>query len=195
MLTSQLTLSLPNWVNDFVQARGERFPALEARMQLAIDLARENVTRSMGGPFGAAIFERDTGRLVAVGVNGVVSQNCLAAHAELMALMLAQQKLRTFDLGAASFPAHELVTSAQMCAMCYGATCWAGVRRVVIGATARDTEELTGFDEGPIPTDWEAQLERRGIVVVQGVLREQAREVLQLYGETGGVIYNGRSGA
>ena len=34
-----------------------------------------------------------SGKIVSVGVNVVVPQNCSAAHAEMMALMLAQQKL------------------------------------------------------------------------------------------------------
>src|SRR5262245_11271934 len=41
-------------------------------MRLALALARENVIREGGGPFGAAVFELGTGGLVAAGVNSVV---------------------------------------------------------------------------------------------------------------------------
>src|SRR5690606_12471313 len=116
-------------------------------------------------PFGAAGFERDSGKLVAVGVNRVVPCRASVAHAEMMAFTLAQEAVGRFDLAAPGLPAHELVTSAQMCAMCYGATLWSGVRRVVYAATASDVEELAGFDEGPLPADWQGQLRARGIDV------------------------------
>ena len=76
--------------------RGHRAPGdvladREDRMRLAIRLASENVARGTGGPFGAAVIERDTGRVVSVGVNVVVPSGCSLAHAEAMALALAQQ--------------------------------------------------------------------------------------------------------
>ena len=192
-LLSTAVISLPDWVVPFVTARPHAYETPEQRMQLAIDLARENVQRGTGGPFGAAVFEVATGKLVSVGVNVVVASTCSMAHAEVVAIMLAQQRLRVFDLGGAALPAHELGASAQMCAMCYGSSVWSGVRAVLIGASARDNEELTGFDEGPIPADWAAQLEARGIAVREGVLRDSAREVLALYRTSGGKIYNGRA--
>ena len=69
-------------------------------MELAIALARENARRGSGGcPFGAAVFERDTGRLVAVGVNAVMASGLSLAHAEMLALALAQRARGRFDLG------------------------------------------------------------------------------------------------
>ena len=192
-LLCSAVISLPSWVLPFVRARpADSYATPEARMQLAIDLARENVLRQTGGPFGAAVFESASGKLISVGVNVVVASTCSLAHAEVVAIMLAQQRLLAFDLGAAALPAHELVASAQMCAQCYGSSVWSGVRSVLIGASAADTEELTGFDEGPIPKDWAQQLISRGIAVKQGVLREAARDVLSLYRSNGGTIYNGR---
>lgn len=169
-------------------------PTLEERVRLVIDLARENTLRGTGGPFGAAIFERDSGKLIAVGVNRVVPDQCSIAHAEMMAFAMAQQELGVFDLGGPGLPAHELVTSAQMCVMCYGATFWSGVRRVVCAAATEDVHELTDFDEGPVPADWRRQLEQRGIEVVEGMLRQEAREVLRAYQAANGMIYNARRG-
>lgn len=167
-------------------------PTLEERVRFVIDLAKENTKRATGGPFGAAIFEQDSGKLIGIGVNRVVPDQCSIAHAEMMAFAMAQQKLGVFDLGGPGLPAHELVTSAQMCIMCYGATFWSGVRRVVCAASTDDVHELTGFDEGPVPVDWRQQLEKRGIEVREGILRDEARAVLRAYQAANGTIYNGR---
>ncbi|HET9275082.1 MAG TPA: hypothetical protein VFN96_03320, partial [Gemmatimonadales bacterium] len=66
----EVLVTLPAWVERFVDRRAS-YPAAEDRMRLAIGLSRENVVRKTGGPFAAAVFERDTGRLVSVGVNSV----------------------------------------------------------------------------------------------------------------------------
>ena len=87
----EVRLSLPAWVDDEIADRPEYFPTVEERMAFVIGLSRRNVLEETGGPFGAAIFERVSGRLVAPGVNVVVAGNTSVAHAEAMAFMLAQQ--------------------------------------------------------------------------------------------------------
>ncbi len=52
-----------------------------------------------------------------------------------------------------------LATSSQPCCQCYGATIWAGIDRLLIGARSEDVESLTEFDEGPLPADWVGELE------------------------------------
>jgi len=182
LLPLQLHLTLPPWVGE-VADTGKRYLSDEERVGLAIELARQNVARSHGGPFGAAVFHED-GRLVAAGINRVVPQTCSVAHAEMMAYMLAQQRLSSFRLNATG-ARYILATSAQPCCQCYGATVWAGIDELLIGARAEDVESLTDFDEGPLPADWAAQLERRGIAVRRDILREQARAVLADYGKSG----------
>lgn len=183
LLPLQLHLTLPPWVGEVADTR-KRYLSDEDRMGLAIELARQNVARSHGGPFGAAVFHED-GRLVAAGVNRVVPQTCSAAHAEMMAYMLAQQRLSSFRLNAEGNGRFILATSAQPCCQCYGATVWAGIDALLIGARSEDVEALTTFDEGPLPADWVAQLERRGIAVRRDILREQACAVLADYGQGG----------
>ena len=184
-------IALPAWVEPFVAERGDMFTTHDDRMRLAIALARENVEQGTGGPFGAAVFD-SAGRLIAPGVNLVVGLNCSVAHAEIVAIMTAQQALGSFDLGADGMPLCELATSTEPCAMCMGAIPWSGVRRLVCGATGNDAEAI-GMDEGAKPADWVTELESRGIEVIQGVRREEATEVLQQYAANGGTIYNGRS--
>jgi tRNA(Arg) A34 adenosine deaminase TadA len=186
-----LQVSLPAWLVEFVPADDHRYEDDEAKMRLVLDLARENVRRGAGGPFGAAVFDGDSGRLIAPGVNLVVHTKWSGAHAEMVAIAVAQQRMGTFDLGADGMSRMELVTSTEPCSMCLGATFWTGVRRLVCGARGEDAEAI-GFDEGPKPAAWVAELERRGIAVSRDVLRDEGRAVLEAYRDAGGVIYNSR---
>ena len=157
-------------------------------MRLAIALARENVERGTGGPFGALIVESDTGKIVGAGTNRVVPLNNSTLHGEMVAIMAAEQHLRSHTLSAPGLPACDLVTSCEPCAMCLGATLWSGVRRVVCGA-ARDDATRLRFEEGPVFPESYAYLESRGIRFTRNVLREEARAVLEEYRARGGVIY------
>lgn len=186
---SIFSVSLPDWVGAAVPW-DDRFPTDEARMDLAIALSRENVDRGTGGPFGACVFEQESGRLVAAGVNSVQRHNNSVLHAEMVALMMAQHRLQRFTLHDEGLPLHDLVTSCDPCAMCFGAVLWSGVRRVVSGATRDDAANL-GFDEGPVFDESYQYLEARGIKFHRKVRRQAAVEVLERYRRAGGAIYNG----
>jgi tRNA(Arg) A34 adenosine deaminase TadA len=182
-------VDLPDWVPDVVDgARAYRDD--ESKMRLAIAVSRANVEHGTGGPFGAAIFERASGRLVAVGMNSVVRLNNSALHGEMVAFMMAQREVGTYSLSAPGQPDHELFTSCEPCAMCLGATLWSGVRRVVYGAGREDASRLN-FEEGPVFPASYAYLEERGIEIVRDLLRDEARAVLELYRAKNGKIYNG----
>jgi tRNA(Arg) A34 adenosine deaminase TadA len=179
----------PYWVNSVVDW-DEAYPTDEERMRLAIAVARANVERATGGPFGAAIFESSSGRLVSVGMNSVVRLHNCTLHGEMMAFMMAQARVGSFTLNAPNLPAHELFTSCEPCAMCLGATLWSGVQRLVYGATREDASQLD-FDEGPVFPESYRYLEERRIRIVRNVLRDEARAVLEMYRAKGGTIYNG----
>jgi tRNA(Arg) A34 adenosine deaminase TadA len=182
MLPLQIHLTLPPWVGE-VADENRAYVTDEERVGLAIALSKHNIEDGRGGPFGAAVFN-DAGRLISVGVNRVVPQTCSVAHAEMMAYMTAQQRMSTFRLNEQG-GRYILATSAQPCCQCYGATIWAGIDELLIGARSEDVEELTEFDEGPLPSDWIGELERRNIAVRRDILREQARTVLAAYGSSG----------
>jgi tRNA(Arg) A34 adenosine deaminase TadA len=185
----EATVSLPAWIRDAVDFEA-RYETDEQKMRLAIHLAAENIARQTGGPFGAAVFARDTGQLISVGVNAVVRLNNCTLHAEMVAYQLAQRRIQTFSLGAPGQPEHELFTSCEPCAMCLGATLWSGVHRVVIAAS-RDDAIAIGFDEGPVFAESYGYLRARGVEIVHGVLRADGRAVLQRYHDLGGPVYNG----
>lgn len=187
------TWQLPTWIQEQFPDAERVYSTVEERMQVAIQLARHNIEQGTGGPFGAAVFDLDTHKLIAPGVNLVVPTNCAIAHAEIVAITMAQQVLGSFDLGAEGLPRCELVTSTEPCAMCFGAVPWSGVRQLVCGARDEDARAV-GFDEGPKLQDWQAALESRGIRVIRDIGRAEGAAVLRHYMEQAGVIYNGRRG-
>ena len=187
MLYAQVHLTLPAWVHDAVHASAQYADDAD-KVALAIELSRMNIEAATGGPFGAVVFGPDD-RIISVGVNRVLPQNTSLAHAENMAYMLAQQRLQTARLNERIGGRVTLATSSQPCCQCYGATVWAGIDRLLIGARAEDVMELTEFDEGPLPADWIGELNKRGIEVVRDLNRDAACEVLRAYGTQGGERY------
>lgn len=189
-----IVLDLPRWLDASVAPSGFRAEDVEDRMAFVIDLARRNVEAQTGGPFAAAVFVEESGELVAPGVNRVVPSNTSFAHAEIMAIGLANQKLESFDLGGPGLKSMQLVASTEPCALCLGATVWSGVRSVVTGATDADARAI-GFDEGPKVSSWVAALESRDISVQSEILRRESADVLNAYAASGQIIYNGRRDA
>jgi len=182
-------LQLPSWIESTLAEAKEVYPTVEERMQLIIKLAQLNIEHRTGGPFGAGIFESKSGRLISAGVNLVESANCSLAHAEMVAIAVAQRVIGSYDLSGGKDNVYQLVTSTEPCAMCLGAIPWSGVRSVVCGARDEDARGI-GFDEGSKPPNWVKSLESRAINVTRDVLREQAKAVLLEYGDQGGLIYN-----
>lgn len=181
---------MPKWVPAFVERHegGGRLD-VEDRMRFVLGLANQNVVHGTGGPFAAAVFAGAHHELVAVGVNIVLSAHSSIAHAEMVALTMAQQRLGSHDLASDLRRGCELVSSVEPCAMCLGAVPWSGVRRLVCGARDADARAI-GFDEGQKPRRWLEGLRRRGLDVVRDVLRSESAALLDAYRRGGGVIYN-----
>jgi len=188
------TLRLPDWAINKLNELPSVLPTLEEQMTAVIHFANLNVKHNTGGPFAAGVFERDTGKLVVIGVNRVMPSNCSSAHAEVMAISLAQQLLGTYDLGSKGLPVHQLVVNWRPCAMCYGALLWSGIRSLVIAGDGPELEEITGFDEGPIHADWRRELARRGIDLVEDVLRDEAIAGYHAFATSEQFVYNARLG-
>ena len=151
-------------------------------MQLAIDLARENVARGHGGPFGAVLLAGSR-RVLSVGVNLVQPSGNPMLHAEVAAISLASA------LGAgAGLDAAVLFTTCEPCIMCLGAIHWAGIRRVVHAALREDAEAI-GFSEGAGSPELKSQMTARGVVFEAGMMREDSIVILRGYRRSGGAIY------
>lgn len=188
-------LDLPDWAVERHNQLPEFFVTNEERMAAVIEFSRTNFLRQTGGPFAAGVFERDTGRLIVIGVNRVMPFNCSSAHAEVMAISLAQKILGVYDLGSQGLPAHQLVVNWRPCTMCFGAVLWSGVRSLVIAGDGPELETITGFDEGPVHPEWRNELQKRGIELVEDVLRGEAIQAYKEFAASQEFVYNARLGS
>ncbi|MEL7498048.1 MAG: nucleoside deaminase [Planctomycetota bacterium] len=187
-------VNLPEWAIRENENLPDCLPSLESRMETVIRFAELNFQHDTGGPFAAGIFEAETGKVVVVGVNRVVPTNVSSAHAEIVTISLAQKLLGTFDLGGPGMAKYQLVVNGRPCAMCFGSIPWSGVRCVVTGASGEQIESIAKFDEGPIHPQWQFELRRRGIEVIEHVLADRACDVFQKFASSGQPVYNGRLG-
>jgi tRNA(Arg) A34 adenosine deaminase TadA len=191
-MLSAFTLSMPSWFNDFAGVLPDHVESPEEGMAIILELSRLNIVHDTGGPFAAGVFESCSGRIISLGVNRVMAHNCSSAHAEIMALSLAQKRRGTYDLGGKGMPSHDLYVNWLPCTMCFGAVLWSGVKRLVIAGHGAELEEITGFDEGPRPVNWEEELAVRKIEVIAPVMRDQAIEVFREFRDGNNTVYNAR---
>lgn len=111
-------------------------------MHLANELAKENIQTNHGGPFGAVIVKDK--KIIGYSNNQVIKNNDPTAHAEVMAIRDACQKLNTYDLSGC-----ELYTSCYPCPMCLSASIWANIKVIYYGNTKEDAESI-GFRDNII---------------------------------------------
>lgn len=141
-------------------------------MARAIELSIENVRPGGGGPFGAVIVKG--GRVVAEGTNRVTLTNDPTAHAEIVAIRAACQRLSAFALKDC-----EMYASCEPCPMCLGAIYWARIERIYYAAVAADASKA-GFDDSYIYAEFaRPQGERR--IPVTPLMREEALEAFRLW--------------
>src|SRR5271156_2685276 len=134
-------------------------------MARAIHLSIEGVLSGRGGPFGAVIV-RD-GKIIAEGSNQVTSSNDPTAHAEVLAIRRACEKLGVFELKDC-----ELYTSCEPCPMCLGAIYWARLSRIYFANTAEDAAKI-GFDDSFIYRELKEPHAERRIPAIQ-MMRDEA---------------------
>jgi tRNA(Arg) A34 adenosine deaminase TadA len=98
----------------------------------AIELARENVEKG-GRPFGAVVVK--DGKIVATGVNEVLSTNDPTSHAEMNAIRAASQAL-----GSPRLEGCTVYASGNPCPMCMAAMRMAGIAEVAFAYSNDDGE-------------------------------------------------------
>jgi len=148
-------------------------------MVRAIQLSVENVRSGRGGPFGAVVVK--DGAIVAEGVNQVTAKNDPTAHAEVLAIRQACQKLRVFELRGC-----DLYTSCEPCPMCLGAIYWARIDKVYFGNVAADAAKI-GFDDSAIYGELTQPHSQRVIPMMQ-MMREEALAAFRAWEEKPGKI-------
>jgi tRNA(Arg) A34 adenosine deaminase TadA len=109
-------------------------PALDRERMAALAefTARSMRTRSPR-PFGASIVESRSGKMLLSALNAVALEFDPSSHAEVRAIRLATKKLRRLSLAG-----YTLYSTCEPCPMCMSAALWAGLDRVVYGATIAD---------------------------------------------------------
>ena len=96
-------------------------------MEIAKNKSIQGFKNKEGGPFGAVIIDKE-GNIIAEGNNRVLCSNDPTAHAEVVAIRTACEKLKTYDLSD-----YILYTSCEPCPMCLSAIIWANIKTVYYG--------------------------------------------------------------
>jgi tRNA(Arg) A34 adenosine deaminase TadA len=141
-------------------------------MREAIRLSLENVQSGKGGPFGAVIVKN--GEMIATGVNKVTGTNDPTAHAEIIAIRNACEKLDSFQLDDC-----EIYCSCEPCPMCLGAIYWARLKAVYFANTKKDAAEIN-FDDNSIYQEIELPINERKLPTIQ-LLRDEAQSAFILW--------------
>ena len=137
-------------------------------MREAIRLSREMMRRGRGGPFGAVVVRE--GKLISRGWNEVTAANDPTAHAEVMAIRKACQRLKRFHLQDC-----QLYTNCEPCPMCLSAIYWARIPKVFYANTRKDAAQIE-FDDDFLYREVALPARRRRLVMKQ-MLRGEAWRV------------------
>jgi tRNA(Arg) A34 adenosine deaminase TadA len=84
-------------------------------------------------PFGASIIHAKSGKMLLRALNNVAGEWDPSAHAEVRAIRLATKRLKKLSLAG-----YTMYTTCEPCPMCMSTALWAGLDRVVYGATIED---------------------------------------------------------
>lgn len=119
----------------------------------AIQLSEEKMQAGLGGPFGALIVKDQ--KVIAEGWNQVTSSHDPTAHAEIVAIRKAAEKLATFDLTGC-----EIYSSCEPCPMCLSAIYWARLSKIYFANTRFEAAQI-GFDDNFLYEEVSKPIENR----------------------------------
>lgn len=145
-------------------------------MKKAIALSNKNLKTNDGGPFGACVVK--DGKIIGKGSNNVIKNNDPTAHAEIMAIRDACQRIKSYDLTGC-----ELYTSCYPCPMCLSAIIWANIKKVYYGNTKEDAENI-GFRDDFIYDfidDLVSNQQDKKVLKLKSLNRDEAIKVFEKY--------------
>ena len=154
--------------------------SMDKFMELAKQNAEEGIKRGDGGPFGAIIVDKE-GNIISNGNNQVIKRNDPTAHAEIVAIREACEKLNTYDLSD-----YILYTSCEPCPMCLSAIIWSNIKEVYYGCTKEDAGEI-GFRDDMIYDYLKGN--HTDLIHLKKMDREECLETFKKYKDLGGTIY------
>ena len=128
-----------------------------------------------GGPFGAVIVK--DGQVLATGTNIVTTSCDPTAHAEVVAIRKAAQKLKTHDLSGC-----VLYASCEPCPMCLSAILWARIDAVYFANSQADAA-AAGFDDAHFYREVALPPEQRELPMVRLEV-DGAKEAFRLWAKS-----------
>lgn len=149
-------------------------------MQIANEQAKTGMLAKEGGPFGAVIVDKH-GQIIATGNNQVLVSHDPTAHAEIVTIRKACEKLGTNDLSG-----YILYSSCEPCPMCLSAIIWANIKEVYFGATRKDAASI-GFRDDFIYEYLKGNT--TDAITIHGIDREECAKLFAEYEQLQGVIY------
>ena len=138
-------------------------------MELAIDEAKGTSAGELKTPYAALVVK--DGSVLGREHNTVRESEDPTAHAEMNAIRSAARKL-----GSCNLEGCTLYTTVEPCSMCFSAAWWAGISRIVYGASLSD---LQGGDQIEIGCGFLNDKTGSKIAVKGGVLRDKCIELLK----------------
>jgi len=127
-------------------------------MLRAIELSMISLKED-GGPFGCVIVKNN--EIISEGFNEVTNKNDPTAHAEIVAIRNACNKLNTFNLKGT-----QMFTSCEPCPMCLSAIYWSHIDKIYYGNNRKDAAKI-GFDDSYIYDELSINLNKRKIPLEQ----------------------------
>jgi len=140
-------------------------------MLRAIELSISSANKN-GGPFGSVIVKDK--KIIAEGSNKVTLSNDPTAHAEIVAIREACQKLNVFNLSGC-----DLYTSCEPCPMCLSAIYWSHIDNIFYANTRKDAKKIN-FDDSLIYAEFSKKIEDRKIPIKQ-MLRDEALQAFKIW--------------
>lgn len=149
-------------------------------IKLAKESAENGMINNEGGPFGAVITDIE-GNIISIGNNKVLRDNDPTAHAEIVAIRNACEKLKTYDLSN-----YILYISCEPCPMCLSAIIWANIKKVYYACTKEDAASI-GFRDDMIYKYLEGK--KQELITMQQINREECIDLFKKYREDNKKIY------
>ena len=105
----------------------------ETRMKELVAFTARSLETDKPVPFGSSIVNTRSGERLVQSLNAVAREFDPSSHAEVRTIRRATKKLKNVSLAG-----YTLYTTCEPCPMCMSTALWAGLDRVVYGATIED---------------------------------------------------------
>jgi tRNA(Arg) A34 adenosine deaminase TadA len=142
----------------------------ETRMRELIRFTALTLDTASPVPFGALIVETQSGHMVMRGVNAVRRENDPSSHAELRTVRKAARRR-----GNPSLKGCTMYSTCEPCPMCMANALWAGLDRIIYGATIEDANRHCR--QIRVPAREVAERSDMACIVDGPLLREECNEL------------------